>query len=655
MQNFLFSENIRPKQAAEEHALLAAIVENSDAAIIGQSTDGIILTWNAAAAEIYGYEAEEMIGQSVSLLIPRDRGDELCDILEKMHRGERIRAFETKRMTKSGKHIFVSLNISPIKNREGELVGISSIARDISDRKQAEHDLMRSEERFRALFENMKNGVAIYKNEKKGEDFIFVNLNRAGEKIDRISRQEIIGKRITDIFPGVRQCGLLEVMQRVYKSGIPEYHPVHYYEDGRISGWRDSYVYKLPGGEIVVIYSDESELKQVEQEKKEMERQLRQAQKMEAIGTLAGGIAHDFNNILTIIIGHAQIMEMDIPAASYAGSSLDELTKAAFRATRLVEQILTFCRHREQTKEPLSFSSVLKEALKFLRSSLPSTIDIRQQIAEGDYTVMGDATQMHQLIMNLCTNAWHAMKESGGILETGLEKVEMEEKSPGRFPELQPGPYLRFTVKDNGRGMSPQIMERIFDPYFTTKNQGEGTGLGLAIVHGIVTAHGGVIQVQSSPGKGSTFEILLPVYVRKNIMTRKDNKLSVSGKNERVLFVDDEEANVRMLKIMLERLGYQVQGFSESIKALEFFRSHAVHFDLIISDLTMPGLTGDRLAEEIRKSDPDIPIVLCTGYSGTISPEAAKAAGITEIIPKPFDRSRLSAVIRSVLDKRKKE
>jgi CheY-like chemotaxis protein len=379
---------------------------------------------------------------------------------------------------------------------------------------------------------------------------------------------------------------------------------------------------------------------------------------MEAIGTLAGGIAHDFNNILSIIIGYAETIKMfDLSQDSPLISKMDEVLSASYRARDLVQQILTFCYKTEQQKHPLQIGLIVKEALKFLRSSLPSTIDIRQRIRTKEM-ILADPTHMHQVIVNLCTNAAHAMRESGGMLEVSLDETELDDPdvlygAALHSQNLTRGDYLRLTVRDTGHGMDSGVIERIFEPYFTTKKQGEGTGLGLAMVQGIVHGHGGAVTVDSEPGKGSTFQVFLPKLIKEGDQPESKESSPVPfGKNECILFIDDEEHIVEIGEDALKHLGYEVVAKRSSAEALEIFREQPNIFDLVITDQTMPEMTGDMLSREILRIRPDIPIILCTGYSEKITEEKAKAAGIREFIAKPLGTKKLANVIRKVLDQR---
>jgi PAS domain S-box-containing protein len=383
-------------------------------------------------------------------------------------------------------------------------------------------------------------------------------------------------------------------------------------------------------------------------EKEGLERQLRQAQKMEAIGTLAGGIAHDFNNILSAVMGYTELTLLELSPDSRGRRYLREAFEAATRAKDLVKQILTFTRQREQGRKPLQMGIIVKEALKLLRASLPATIEIRQDIASTG-VILADPTQIHQIVMNLCTNAHHAMRDKGGTLEVTLDDVTVD-GSAGERLGLQPGLYLELIVSDTGHGMDAAVLERIFDPYFTTKRTGEGTGLGLAVVHGIVKNSAGAIKVFSDPNKGSSFHVYLPsVDLREEQPEEAPSDEHPTGK-ERILFVDDEQALVTIVGNMLGQLGYDVTVVTRGTQALDLFRNQSSSFDLLITDQTMPGMTGAALAQEVLRIRPDFPVILCTGYSEGITRETAKTMGIREFLMKPLAMGDLARAVRSVLD-----
>ncbi len=397
------------------------------------------------------------------------------------------------------------------------------------------------------------------------------------------------------------------------------------------------------------VFFDITERKRADEERKALEARLQQVQKMEAIGTLAGGIAHDFNNILYPIIGYTEMSIEDLPEDNIIRSNMLEVLKAAKRARNLVKQILIFSRQSELEKKPIQVLMIVKEVLMLLRASFPSTINITKNIASSS-VVKADPTQIHQMIMNLCTNAFHAMEETGGELTVTLSDVEIGSDNVDLVHELEPGVYQQLSVSDTGCGMEPAVIERIFEPYFTTKEKDKGTGMGLAATHGIVKSHNGYITVNSEPGKGTAFHVYLPVIKSQAETEELDAIEPVPIGTERILLVDDEDSIVRMEKQMLERLGYHVTARTSSPDALEAFRASPGKFDLVITDMTMPNMTGVQLSQKLLEIRYDIPIIICTGFSTKIDGEKAKAAGIRGYVMKPVVMSEIAKKIREVLD-----
>jgi len=374
---------------------------------------------------------------------------------------------------------------------------------------------------------------------------------------------------------------------------------------------------------------------------------------MESIGTLAGGIAHDFNNILGIILGNTELAIDVVPEWNPARVNLDEIRIASLRARDVVRQLLSFARKTEVKKKPTNIAVIIKEALKLMRSSIPTSIEVRQNIVKEVDTILADSTQINQVLINLCINAAHAMIENDGILEVNLKNVELFENTASRYPGLKPGRYVNLIVSDTGHGISHEEIDRIFDPYFTTKEVGKGSGMGLAVVHGIVSGHGGTILVESEQSKGTTFSIFFPV-IKAQAITESATFEELPSGHETILFVDDEESLVRMGRRILERLGYKVETRTSPIEALELFTSKPDEFDLIITDMAMPKMTGDKLANQVLKERPDMPIILCTGFSENIDGKTARGIGVAEYIEKPIELIDFAFKIRKVLDSHKR-
>ena len=384
------------------------------------------------------------------------------------------------------------------------------------------------------------------------------------------------------------------------------------------------------------------------QENKRLELQLQQNRRLESIGTLAGGIAHDFNNILYPIIGFTEMSMEDLPENHPVKENLEDILQGAKRARDLVKQILAFSSQRQEPLKPLRLEPLIKEASKLLRATIPSSIDIQQELDDNIYVIC-NPTEIHEIIMNLCTNAYHAMEDKGGILN-----VCLKEEIPGPNLKLPLGDYCCLSIKDTGAGISPEIMDHIFDPYFTTKSVGKGSGLGLSVIHGIIKNYKGAITVESEPGKGSRFNVYLPMASPDGIGPEiLDDEAMYTTGNEKILFVDDEESIVKLGILMLERMGYQVTGQVSSLEALELFKSAPDQFDLVLTDMSMPGMVGTELAGKIMDIRPDIPVIICTGFSEHIDEAKASSLGIRAYIKKPLLRIELSTAVRDALDKKK--
>ena len=396
-----------------------------------------------------------------------------------------------------------------------------------------------------------------------------------------------------------------------------------------------------------IMLHDISDRKQAEDENDKLHTQLNQAQKMEAIGILAGGIAHDFNNILSVILGYTELTLDDTAPDSKSAQFLVKVLEATYRARDLVKQILTFSRQSSVDLIPVKIQPMVKGVLKTMRSIIPSTISIVQEIQSDCGAVLADLTQVHQIVMNLCTNAFQSMESTGGELSITVQTTWIDAHPPFTGLNIPPGEYVELRVSDTGSGIGPDIIDRIFDPFFTTKEVGKGTGMGLSIVHGIITAYSGAITVESTMGKGTTFHVYFPV-TQELPQEITQSQETPRGKG-RILFVDDEEMLAEMGKTILERLGYSVTVRCNSIEALETFRSEPEQFDLMITDQTMPGMTGVDLARGILQLRPEFPIILCTGYSSLINEESAKVVGIREFALKPLTRSSLSQLVNKIL------
>jgi signal transduction histidine kinase/ActR/RegA family two-component response regulator len=377
------------------------------------------------------------------------------------------------------------------------------------------------------------------------------------------------------------------------------------------------------------------------------EAQLRQAQKMEALGTMSGGIAHDFNNILAAIIGFTELVADHVPKESREAHHLKRVMESSLRGRNLVRQMLTYSRKAEQEKKSLSLGSIVKETVKLIRATTPTTITITVNASGESGLILADPTQMQQVLVNLCTNAAYAMREKGGTLDIDLNGFSVS-PSNGNADGIEPGHYMRLTVRDTGAGMPPDIMDRIFDPFFTTKGLGEGSGLGLSVVHGIVKQHNGYITVESEPGRGSTFTVYIP-QIAGELETDAVSDDEIPTGAERILFIDDEKALVEVGEDILAELGYDVTSRMNGKEALTLFKADPSRFDLVITDQTMPEMTGVELAKELLTLRADMPIIMCTGFSYVVDADKAKAAGIRAFAMKPLTKREIARTIRKVL------
>jgi PAS domain S-box-containing protein len=494
----------------------------------------------------------------------------------------------------------------------------------------------------------------------KDKDLVYIGCNiRFAETFGFANPEDIVGKTDRDIFGVPEEADAFSSGDsRVIENDKPEFHNIQMQTTpkGDII-WVDSNKVPLHDSNnnvigVLGVYEDITLRLQKEKEQKKLEDHMRQSQKLQSLGVLAGGIAHDFNNILTPIIGYAEMALDDISNQDHLKIYLERIVKGSLRAKDLVKQILTFSRHRQQKKEPLHFSSVLKEALKLIRSTLPATIEMKDRIDSNSGMILGDPTQLHQVIINLCTNAAQAMSENSGRIEIGLEKKRLERGELDRS-EFTPGSYLLMTVKDNGEGMTDELMQRIFEPFFTTKEIGQGTGMGLSVVHGIVDSLNGFIKVESHRGEGSEFKIFIPEYIGKtqeHEVPDSGEQTIPLGNRQRILFIDDESLIVEMISSMLASLNYDVLAVSSPDGALNAFKEAPGSFDLVMTDLTMPGMTGISLAEEILRVRSDMPVILCSGHSNSIDLNSKEARGIVEVINKPVSKSELGGVLKKVFD-----
>ncbi len=555
---------------------------------------------------------------------------------------DRSITIEVEYYRKDGSIVWMENIVKAIRDTGGAVVGMHGVSLDITERKQVEEALRESESKFRNLFDLSPQAIALSEI-KTGK---LVDVNNKFCELTKYAKEEILGLNATEI-GFYHEADRSKFLNNLQSSGEVNGLEMDFKakDNSVLNALMFARIIQIAGVSFILsIFHDVTE-------QKRLEIQLQQAHKMESIGTLAGGIAHDFNNILGIIIGNAELALEDIPEENPAHFNLKEIRTASSRAKDVVRQLLSFARKTKLKKKPANIAPIIQESLRLVRSSIPTSIEIRQNITKDVDTILADPTQLNQILINLCTNAGHAMPDEG-IIEITLNNVELNENSAAQYPDLHPGRYVNLTVTDTGHGILQENIDRIFDPYFTTKDVGKGAGMGLAVVHGIIKEHKGFITVESKLGKGTTFSILFPA-VRKEAAIETETDEIVPIGDEKILFIDDEEALVKIGHQSLERLGYKVEATTSPIEALAIFRSKPDQFDLIITDMTMPLMTGDKLIKEILNIRSDTPAILCTGFSEKIDEKKAKAIGAADYIEKPIDKLNLAFKVRSVLDKKK--
>lgn len=607
-----------------------------DSINLNRLDDGVYLDINEGFTKIMGYSREEVIGKkSLELAIWKNHEDR-ARLVECLKQNGYVENMEAEFIGKDGNIRNGLMSASVMKINDENV--IISITRDNTERKKARKALAESEEKYRSMMESMDDAAFICSSEHTIE-----YMNPAmSKKVGQNSIGELCYKAIYGLYEKCPWC-----LNKKVLSGESVKTEVVSPKDNKTYCVSLSPIFHTDNSvSVLSVLRDITEIKTIE-------RKLQQSQKMEAIGILAGGIAHDFNNILFPIIAYTEMLLGDIPQESPFHSSLDEIYGAAMRAQSLVSQILTFARQEHGEVKLIKMQHIVKEALKLIRSTVPATIDIKDDISQKCGVINADPTQIHQIVMNLTTNAYHAMEETGGTMTLSLKETEINDQDAIRL-NIPQGFYACLTVSDTGTGIPKDIMGKIFDPFFTTKQQGKGTGLGLSVVHGIVKSSGGTILTDSEIDKGTVFTVYLPIaesnLKKDDLLQANQVKISMRGGNERILIVDDEDMLIRLQKDMLERLGYKVTSFTSSFDALELFRTSPDKFDIVITDMTMPSMSGDKIALELIKIRPDIPILLYTGFSTIMSEEKALSMGIKGFLMKPVTVSQLDKKIREVLD-----
>lgn len=551
---------------------------------------------------------------------------------------------QLKRMDNSFRTVKIDGQLSD--EPESGVRQIMLTASDLTEQQKTQIALEESENLYRSLVQSSHDHIFML-----STDGYFLASNEQVAKHNLESSWQLIDKNVSDIYPDDSAASYIEQLQVVVslRKAVQFEHQVivdgktRYYIDKLYPIVKDGRLWAVGG-----ISHDVTAQRSIEEEKSRLEKQLRQSQKLESLGNLAGGIAHDFNNILSAILGFSELALGEVENGSSLEDDLKEIYRGGTRAKDLVKQILLFARQSRETIAPTSVATVAREVIKFLRSSIPSTIDIQTDI-KSDSIILGNETQIHQIFMNLCTNAYQSMEPDGGTLRISIHDIELKENHAMNGLDAAVDKYIEIKIADDGHGIDPALLDYIFDPYFTTKQMGDGSGMGLAVVHSIVESCHGRISVESKPGQGSTFIILLPVTQDLIENSQTDAKDIPTG-SESILLVDDEVSITKMGKLLLEKIGYSVTTSTRSIDAIEIFRKQSNEFDLVITDMTMPFLTGDKLAGELLRIRPDIPVILCTGYNRNVSPDEIEKIGIKAFASKPIVLSQFARTIRNVLD-----
>jgi len=633
------------------------IVQTSNAIIVGLDNNHKIKIFNKGAEKITGYKAKEMIGKDwFEIFFEPDIYDEMSKVWEAAW-GTEYNSYVNPILSKNGAKKIISWQSTGIYDDADVTTHMMiSIGEDITERTQTEEKERASQDFLDKILNNIGDPVFV-----KDGRHRFTLVNDAFCSILGLSRDEVIGKTLSEDLPPDEMEHFVKIDRQVLTDGqenlCEELLTVKSRETLTIVTKKTRYVSENGDKFLVGVIRDITERKQAEEERRKLETQLQHSQKMEAIGTLAGGIAHDFNNILSAILGYSQFVKKELPDGSPADKDIDMVIQSSMRAADLVKQILTFSRKTEHQLQALTPHPIIKEALLMLRSTLPATIEIKQDIDKECGNIEADPTNIHQIMVNLCSNALHAMDQQKGTLTVRLSREDLETGDVEAYENVAAGSFVVFSVSDTGHGMDTKTMQRVFEPYFTTKEVGEGSGIGLAVIHGIVQDYKGFVRVVSTPGQGSTFSVYLPLLeenaaAEDDQVTPQKNEVSLPQGSGRILVVDDEELLVRVNKRRLEYAGYTVTATTNSEEALEKIRAHPEQFDLLITDQTMPNMSGVELTREVHKINPDMPVIMSTGHSDLVTKEEALEMGISKYVVKPIQGNELLDAVGEVLDEK---
>ena len=638
------------KAIVKERDFISKVLYWIDSLVVVIDIEGYVISFNRASEQLSGFRFEDLKGKPFweTLLAPDEREGVQNTIKDVIHKNF-PKDFRNHWVTKTGETRLIQWHNSDLRREDGSIEYILCTGLDITERQKAETALKESEAKYRELVENA-NSIILRVDIPGNITFI----NEYAEKFFGYKPDEIIGKNALDtILPKTDSSGrdLETLVSNIVK--YPENFVSNENENRLRNGqrvwiaWTNRAIYDQKGDikEILCIGNDITQQKILENE-------LRQSHKIEALGTLAGGIAHEFNNILGIIIGNTELAIDDVPEWNPAKDCLEEIRTASLRAKDVVRQIMSFSRKTPATRKPIQISAIIQESLKLMRATIPINIEIHQEILCKGEMILANPTEINQILMNLCSNSVHAMEGDTGVLKVRLETTVLDGHSAARYNGLTSGEYVKLTVKDSGSGIDSTLIGLVFDPYFTTKDVDKGLGMGLAVVYGIVKKHDGAIRVNSKVGQCTTVEVLFPI-TKETTQIEKGASNDLPRGTERILFVEDEASLVKMVTQMLGRQGYEVMGKTSPTEALKLFQEESEKFDLVITDMAMPDMTGDRLAQELIKIRPTIPVIICTGHSDRMNEEKAIQSGIAAYTMKPLVKTDLVNTVRRVLDKSK--
>jgi len=628
------------REAEKEALRLGALVQSANDAIIGKSINGIVQTWNHGAERLYGYSTAEMIGQDMTVLLPPNRSDEEGTILERIRRGERVEHFDTLRMHKDGRFIRVSIAISPIRGKSGEVIGASHVARDITQ--TTELELART--RLAAIVESSDDAII-----SKDLNGIVQTWNRGAERLYGYSALEIMGRPMSLLLPPDRPDEEALILKRLAKGErVDHFETTRLRKDGRQIdvSLSISPIYDKEG-----IVRGASHVARDITERRTLETQRLHTQKLESLGVLAGGVAHDFNNLLTGILGNASLVADSMHAANPNRQILAECIQAAERAAQLTRQLLAYAGKGRFVVEPVSLSALVREISTLIQTSIPRKVQVRLELADNLPTVEADAGQLQQVVMNLIINGAEAIGENVGLVVCSTASQMVDEAYMNTLGAealyIKPGLYVTLEVNDSGCGMDEATLASIFDPFFTTKFTGRG--LGLAAVSGIVHGHKGAIKVYSSPGRGSTFKVLFPAMGVGHVPENADVQGTYEGTNQTVLIVDDEESVRSTARNTLQRHGYRTLEAKDGREALEVFRQFANEITLVLLDLTMPYLNGEEVLRELKIILPDVRVLLSSGFNEVEAVRRFTGKGLAGFLQKPYTAALLAETIKRII------